>query len=131
MKNNKGITLVALIVTIVVIAILLGVGISVGTNSLEHAKMVKFVSNMQIIQKQVDMYTSEKLQTLGNEIPNIEKVTNILSLCSEITDKNISNYRYFNEEQLSETFGIDNVEDDIVVNFKTKEVVSLNRSRIQ
>lgn len=92
--------------------------------------MVKFVSNMQIIQKQVDMYTREELQTLGSTITDVDKAKYILNLCSEITDKNISNYRYFNKEQLSKTFGIDNVEDEVIININTREVISLNRSRI-
>lgn len=131
MKDNKGVTLFILIVTIIVMLILLGVGTSIGMNSLQHSKMVKFVSYMQTIQKQVDMYTSEELETLGSTVPNTSQATSILNQCPEISDKNVNNYRYFNKEMLSENFDINNVDDNIIVNFNTREVVSLTRDRIR
>lgn len=53
-KNERGITLVALVITIVVIIILGSVAVKVGIESIEHSQMISFVSQMQLIQKKVD-----------------------------------------------------------------------------
>ena len=59
-KTQKGITLIALIITIVIMLILASVGTYVGLDVVEHSRVVKFVSYMQIIQKKVDQVVTNK-----------------------------------------------------------------------
>ena len=54
-KRQRGITLIALILTIVIALILASITIYVGTDDIEYSKMVKFVAYMQTIQKKVDL----------------------------------------------------------------------------
>jgi len=132
-KKTKGITLIALIITIIIMLILAGVSITVGMDSVKHSRVVKFVSYMQILQRKVDeIAETNNYSMLGTQISETGKqstIENILSIANtngEIQPIITSNYRYFNSTDISTILGIDNIEDEIVVNFETREVVSLN-----
>ena len=53
-SNQEGITIIALILTIIIMLILTSVTVYVGTGNISNSKMVNFVSYMQTIQKKVD-----------------------------------------------------------------------------
>lgn len=59
MKNNKGITLITLIVTVIIMLILASVATYTGLNSIEQSRVVTFVSEMQVAQSRVN-YIYEK-----------------------------------------------------------------------
>ena len=130
MKSNRGITLIAVIVTVIIMLILASVGIYVGMDTVEHSRVVKFVSYMQIIQRRVDELASsnnyEERGTLASEQSNAQTVLNSAKANGEIQNTVIGEYKYFDSETLSSQLGIDNIEDNIIINFKTREVVSLN-----
>ena len=68
-KNERGITLVALVITIVVIIILGSVAVKVGIESIEHSQMISFVSKMQLIQKKVDFLAENGgYESLGENV---------------------------------------------------------------
>ena len=54
MKNNKGITLIALVITIIILLILTSIVTVTSMDTYEFANMTKFVAEMQLIQKEVD-----------------------------------------------------------------------------
>lgn len=68
MKNRKGITLIALVITIVILLILAGVAISsIGGNGLfSRAKESAFKSKMSAYKEQADMYVSWKITDTMN-----------------------------------------------------------------
>ena len=49
-EDNRGITLVALVVTIIVLLILAGIGINTGISSMEKVKLEELKTNMLLIE---------------------------------------------------------------------------------
>jgi len=129
-KNNRGITLIILIFTIVIMIILVSIGIYVGMETVEHSRVVKFVSYMQIIQRKVDDLASdssyEELGVPASGQSNAQEILNLASTNGEIQNTVVDDYKYFDKTTLSSQLGIDNIEDEIIINFTTREVVSLN-----
>lgn len=54
MKNNKGITLVALIITIIILLILASVATYSGIGVIKSAKLTAFTTELKIMQTQVN-----------------------------------------------------------------------------
>lgn len=123
--KQSGITLISLVVTIIVMAILAGAGISIGTNSIRQAKKTEFDTHMKLIHARVnelkEEYELSELNNLGSQIPN-DKVS-IAQQAIGSTD--ISGYRYFNKAGL-ELINLVNIDREVVINFTTKDVVDLD-----
>lgn len=66
-KNQKGITLVALIITIVILLIIAGIGIYSGTNSLNKANLEGLKTNMLLIKAKSREYVEEANFKIGKE----------------------------------------------------------------
>ena len=125
MKREKGITLVTLIITVVLILILAGVAISSGGNTIDNSKLIQFNTEMQIIQSRVNELIEgdsiENLNTLGQSIPSSKSSQAITaSGISSLTE-----YRYFNKDGL-ESIDIYNIDREIIINFSTRDVVDIN-----
>lgn len=130
MKNNeKGITLISLLVTIIIMMILAAVTITVGTDDLEKSKMFKFVAYMQTIQTKVDLIVkNDDYLYYGQELGNTQKqeLQSIIQKEKLLTSIEDSDYlRYFDSNTISSQLEIDDIDDDIVINFNTREVISL------
>lgn len=54
-KSNRGITLLSLAITIVVLAILTGVSLTSGTSVIKQVKVGRMVSNMMMVQAKVEI----------------------------------------------------------------------------
>lgn len=131
-KENKGITIIALVITIVIMLILASVTIYVGTDSVDYSRMVKFTSYMQAIQKQVDEISeSGDYAEYGQGLTadQKERLTQVLENENDtfITSDVESEFlKFFNTDDLEQQLELDNIDDEIVVNFETREVISLN-----
>lgn len=135
MKNKnseKGITIVALVLTIIILLILASTAAYTGIESYNKAEQIKFVSQMQLIQAKVDELVQDKnfdSSDIGETILT-EDQKSILStamgngeITTEYSEGN-TNIKYFTKDQLSKVFNIDNVDEDIIINFETREVIS-------
>ena len=68
-KNQRGITIIGLVITIVIMLILTSVAINIGTEDVDYSKRVKFMSYMQAIQKKVDILAENgEYSELGQNI---------------------------------------------------------------
>lgn len=134
MKENKGITLVALIITVIILMMLAGVMISSMDDTYEKSQAIQFSSYMKMIQKKVDFYLEDgtDFKTLGQTLPTDKrsKLQDIINADTqnliETTDLNSDNLRYFNSMDIEKYFEVSNINDEIVVNFANREVISLN-----
>ena len=135
MKNKnsqKGITIIALVITVIMLLILASVATYTGIESYDKAEQIKFVSQMKLIQTKVDekvqedgftlegygtILTDEQKQTINNAVANGE-------ILSPTEDDYINYVRYFSKEQLSTQLSLDNIDEGIIINFKTREVIS-------
>ena len=60
-KANKGVTLISLVITIIVLLILAGIGITSGVQTIKSSKQTKFTTEMKIMQVEAnELYDAYK-----------------------------------------------------------------------
>lgn len=128
-KKEKGITLITLVITIVIMLILASITVGSGINLYKNSIMMEYLQEMQLIQAKVDEACKEKnlesLLNLGKELnENQSTIINIAFNNNEISSNDLSKYRYFSINDLKEIFNIDNAVKNIMINFETREIVS-------
>lgn len=137
MKNEKGITLIALIIIVVIMIIIASVALSSGTESLNSTLLNNFYMQLEIVQKRVDdisstneMYTDENnnviyIKNAGQNLTNIQKnnLKNIL-VSHNIQTENIDNYRYFTIQDIKDVLDLEEIEYDLFINFENKVIIA-------
>ena len=121
--------MVALVLTIVVMLILVTITVRTGISSIEHSRMASFVSRMQLIQKKVDFLAEKnEYNELGNALNTSQKTMTEAIITAEKlnTDKDNTTLKYFNKAAIINQLEIENIDDEIVIDFATREVISLN-----
>ena len=75
MKNNKGITLIIVIMTVILLTILMALVITSSIDTYYSSKFVSFETNIKLIQKKVDMALEERIdyETLGQPLNDEQK----------------------------------------------------------
>lgn len=133
LDSNKGITIVALIITIILMLILVSVATYSGINTYKNAQIAKFVAQMQLIQTKIDELVEENnTENIGETITTDETKKNIISRAyvnEEVqsnTDEYKNKFRYISRENLELQLDIADIEDDVLVNFETREVISIS-----
>ena len=122
MKNQKGITMISLVITIVILFLLATVSINLSFDTYSVANIQGFISKMKVIQGKVDNIAEEtedvdslsyqKLINLSDE-ETYDKFLNIIShpekynIDTEISwnselDSDPKNYYYFKENDLEQ-----------------------------
>ncbi len=129
-NSAKGITLIALVVTIIVILILASVGTYNGIEAVKTAQLNKFMSEMKIMQVQVnniyDKYKNgeEIIANIGKLPSTSSKADNVFQeSTSGIVDR--SGYRYFDTETIKQ-LGIEGVEGEFFVNIEKRSIISVD-----
>lgn len=131
-KDNKGITLVALIITVIMMLILASVAVYTGADTYKHARVIEYVQEMQLIQSKVDEIvgtsTKEELLNLGAGVISNEQINaiNLAYANGEITSNDKTKYRYLSKNDLNNIFSVDDAKSDVMINFENREVVSVN-----
>ena len=130
--NNKGITLVVVMTTVIIMLILISVTTYTGINTYESIKVDKFVVQMKLLQSKIDdlvsSMTEEELSNLGlNQASTQEQKNAIDSAVAKegITTNDISEYRVFTKDDILNILDVEDVQNDIMVNFKTREIISV------
>lgn len=133
LDSNKGITIVALIITIILMLILVSVATYSGINTYKNTQVTKFVAQMQLIQTKIDELVEENnIENIGVEITTDEAKKSIIGLAytnGEIqynTEEYKNKFRYISRENLELQLDIADIEDDVLVNFETREVISIS-----
>lgn len=124
-KDNKGITLVILIITVVIMLILVGVGVYNAEQSYNNGVMNSFVAQMQLIQSNINTISYKEGSSLGTDIPagKASELTRIIG-SENLSQTTSVDWRYFTKETLESDLNIGDIDEEIAINFKTKEVIS-------
>jgi Tfp pilus assembly protein PilE len=129
LKSEKGITMVTLVITIVVMLIIAGIAVTAGNDSIKNTKKTAFITELEIIQEKVNtIYEKRKLNEedveyynlSGKDISYVDK--SILAKVLNGTSQN--GYRYFSQNDL-EQLDLSDISQDVIINFDTRDVVSL------
>ncbi len=155
LKNEKGITLMILMITVIMMIILVSAGIKYGGTSLAEVRLQNFSYELGQIQGRVDAiyekmsmdnntkYTHLNEKQMGADINTsaMAKATlvkvkgNNYNYDSETSSTNKelyydgngtdAYYRYFPKNEIENTLDIKNPKQDVIINFKTREVISV------
>lgn len=129
-RENKGITIVALIVTIIVLLIITGISITGSIKGQKETEEGSQISELNIIQHAIlERYTKAQL-TKENLPGTTVKKTEVQTIIDEINAKsgeNINlkgtNYKRLSKTDL-ENLGISKEKDIFIVNYSTGEVIN-------
>lgn len=129
MKNQKGITLITLAITIIVMLIIAGTATIASLDSVRNAKKSSFITELEMIGAKVDIIYQKRKQneddkkyydSLGQDISVLEqsKLETILNGTPK------EGYRYFSKEDLKK-LDLDDVSQDVIINYDTRDVISV------
>ncbi|MCI8470901.1 MAG: hypothetical protein HFJ35_05470 [Clostridia bacterium] len=126
MRNEKGITMITLVITIMVLVVLASVATYSGITVIQTAKLTAFTTELKIIQTEVNAIyekeSKEKYNNYGKEIQG-----DILNRAKEVFGEsgitNQEGYRYWDNDTIK-LLGIEGVEHTFFVNIEKRSVVS-------
>lgn len=142
-KNEKGITLVTLIITIIVLLILASTATYTGVEVMQNSAFTVFNSEMKILQTEVNS-TQEKIEIdqeenkkinnkliseIGKSIPNnsdIDTMKNNMRTQWQTT-VDLTDYRYFDSDDLKNDLNIEEIKrvTPVLINLQTGSVISI------
>lgn len=139
-NSEKGITLLALVITIVVLIILASITVNIGKEGIKESKEDAMLSELAMVQNAIlqrktkadltqEDYPGETIATAGINLEEvIEEINdNRASGEEEISKKDSDNNHYYflsTENGGLEALGITNSEDAYIVNYETGEVIN-------
>lgn len=110
MSSNKGITLVVLVITIILLLILSGTAVYVGNNTMQNAAEQRFSNQLQEINEAVNMHSDD--------------YENLNLTAEEHTEDNITYNYILSTESDFNKIGLYNITDTVYANFKDGQVYS-------
>lgn len=139
-KEEKGVTLMALSIIIIVLLILTSITVNIGKDGIKESKEDAMLSELGMVQNAVlqrktkadltnETYPGEKITTAGINLDTViaEINANVASGEKTVTRRDVEdeNYYYLSDSNngLSD-LGIDNSEDEYIVNYETGEVIN-------
>lgn len=138
--NNNGITLMALVITIIILIILASIVTYSGIQVVKSAQFTAFSTELKIMQTQVNsLYEKKKnnekillnnveteIEQIGTAIssdPEVQEQAENAFNASGITTEDIPNYKYFKTDTIK-SLNIEGVEGEFLVNIDKRSVVS-------
>lgn len=127
-RENKGITLIALTITIIVLIILASVATYSGISTIKSSKLNKFKQELEIMQSEVQVlyekYKDEETIDVGKEISGSGKEEQAEIAFDGAEETNTSGYRLFDAEEI-EKLGIEGIEREYLLDIMNRKVISL------
>lgn len=149
MKKKDGITMIALVVTVMIMLLISSVAINVSLEVYNQAKLQNFMSQLKVIQSKVDNLAesgedvssygvplrelpveSEAYQIFQKIITNPTQYNINMESWNEALDGTMQNYYYLNEENLK-VLGLKNQTMSVVINFQTRNVIAQKSIKIE
>ena len=128
-KKNKGITLISLVITIIVLLIIVSVSTASGIGAVRYMKFNNAKTQFQVIQSQVNSWYEEAkdnpdVLTYGTENLNTLDVKTVSDTINYGTGSNdATGYRYFSSNDITDKFDIDGISHDFLINISTRTVL--------
>ena len=131
MKNEKGVTLLSLVIAVIVLSIISGISVTTGVGSIRSAKYTELQTELKVMQAKIneigDIYEEEN-KTLGTDIgTNEQEILNTTEVEEQLKKKAgndttkleaIKNgFRLCTQDYIKQELGIESVKRDYIVNF--------------
>ena len=137
LRENKGITMISLVVTIIVLLILATVGVNTGMASVKSSRYYEAVHEMKVMQSEVNKWNEnmkngdETEWNKGELITSTAREQDCLKAYNIANSKNISDsnvgsfdgYRYFSKDCIKENLDIEGISYDFIVNVESRYVI--------
>lgn len=139
LKNNKGITMIALIITVILLMILASIAISSGLETAQESRYYNAVAEMKTMQTKVneiyedyinaDEAEQEKIRQYGQTIASSEKNAQAEKAYNSVRQSNpnvagnIEDYQYYTTSYIKDTLGVDGIDYDFIINIKLRTVI--------
>ena len=138
MNKNKGITLISLIVTIIILIIIAGISITINLNMIPSTKDSKYISELNMVQHAVfEQYTKYNLLKndellVGDKVDELQmsQIADELGITLVQIPQNYTTRDYYRLDKATLLdLGISNTEDEYIVNYTTGEVINITRKK--
>lgn len=136
-KSKKGITLIALLITVTIMIILATSTVTIVTNNLSDTKKYAFTSELELIEKRMTVINKEislgttAYDDIGTKYEDLDDTKK--QKVSEILNQNgindYSKYIYMTRGDLSK-LGLKNIEQDVIISYDNSIVYSYDGIRL-
>lgn len=130
--EDKGVTLVALVTTIVLILILASIGATAGMSTINWANFSQFKNELKVLQTKVNELNQNNEIDIGQQLNEEQKsilnnstIYNIIynGASEEEKVKIQDGFRYCDREYIRKNFNLDNVKRDYLINVEYRYVI--------
>lgn len=146
MKNQKGISLITLLFTIILMLIITTITMYSGFEAYDNMKVQVYVAKLKTLQEKVDIfcdkYSVKEINTMGtiysqvpekdrnalDEVIAMNRLTPLTSWSS--VDENTANYRYFSVEAIEKYIGVKDFDLAVWINPLTRNVIAVEGVKI-
>lgn len=135
---QKGITIITLVITVIVLLIISGIGISAGTSSMKTINDSKSASELEMVQHAVlEQYTKYKTTKdsyylLGNKmnIEDVKQIANEIGITLVTIPNTYDNSDYYRLDKATlQELGITKTNDEYIVNYISGEVINISKKK--
>lgn len=124
-KQNQGITLVALVITIVLLLILLSITANSVIPTIQFSKYNQFKNELKVIQTKVNELNQNNEIEIGIKELTQEQKDKIKENIQNTDETIISGFRYCNKTYMQNELGLQSVERDYLINVEKRYVISV------
>lgn len=130
--KENGVTLIALVITIILLLILASIGFTVGTSTIDSAAFTQFKSELKVMQNKVNELNQSTEKNIGTDLSeeqktilNIEVISNIIykDVSSEDKEKIQNGFRYLSKDYINTELNLDSVKRDYLINAEYRYVI--------
>ena len=134
MKENKGITLIALIITVILLAILAGTSTFSAIATINYTQQNMFIAELKIISEKVNIAKKEiaigstTYDNVGKNIDSISPQDKInvqkAFLACGVSNVEQEKFKFFDETELKK-IGIYDITQNVLINFESSDIISV------
>lgn len=130
--EEKGITLMALVIMIIIILILSSIGVTTGVNTIKEAQYTQFKEELKILQTKVNELSQENRVEIGRKLTQEEtkalevpEISNIIynGKIDQEKQKIKNGFRYCNEESLKNDLYLYSIKREYLINVEYRYVI--------
>lgn len=138
-KTQKGITLVSLVITIIILLIISSIGVNLGINGINNTKDSKLEAELNMVQHAIlEQYTKYKttrdvVYLVGNKMTEeqLNGITEELGITLVNIPNTYSNKEYYKLDKASlKEIGIQDTNDEYIINYISGEVINITKKRL-
>lgn len=130
-KSENGITFFLLIVTVIVLVIIGSAAAASGISTYKNAQVKLYLKEMDAIKEKVSLYEERAevnpdldFESIGLEVTESSQAVNVLEELN-VNKEDYPDYRYLSSSAINSELGLENIDKNIIVNVKNKQIYSV------